>query len=280
MTWNIVLPFDGIKSAIYSVQYALDFAKILDANLYVLHVINHRAYKSAKKVFGKSEIETRRYCLDRIKGIFEEIKKEAEKKEFKKCFFEIKFAEHIEEGIANFAKEKKADLCVLQPSPYAQVEIVGDLAMKITKKLHSPVLFIKTKKMLKSRPVFFVPIDENIKNLTCVKFAVDLAEKFKAEIVFYHTTWTRKDLTSCDPIDHCLGEVKENVRLSEKLANDKKIKFKTIIKKDDSISGGIIRSAVENEADVIFMNESSSLIGGQPTLVLKNSMYPMILTKK
>ena len=59
-----------------------------------------------------------------------------------------------------------------------------------------------------------------------------------------------------------------------------KIKFKTIIKSDDIIAGGIIRNAVENEADVIFMNESSSLIGGQPTLVLKNSMYPMILTKK
>jgi nucleotide-binding universal stress UspA family protein len=280
MTWNIVLPFDGIKSSIYSVRYALDFAKILDANLYVLHIVNQKAYQSAKKVLGKNESETKKYCLNRIEGIFEEVKNEATKKGFNKCFFEVKFSEHIEEGIANFAKEKKADLCVIQPSPYAQVELVGDLAMKITKKLNTPVLFIKTKKMLRANPIFFVPIDENVKNLVSAKSAIEIAEKFKAEIVFYHTTWVRKEVISCDPIDHCLEEVKENIRMVEKLASNKKIKFKTIIKKDDSISGGIIRSAVENEADIIFMNESSSLIGGQPTLVLKNSMYPMILTKK
>jgi len=280
MTWNILLPFDGIKSAIYSVRYALDFAQILDANLYVLHIVNQKAYSSTKKILKKGDKQTKAYCLNRMTGIFDEVKKEVNKRKFNKCFFEVKFSAHIEEGIANFAKEKKINLCVIQPSPYAHMEFVGDLAMKITSKLNSPVLFIKTKKMIKTEPKFFVPIDENEDNLTSIRLAVDLAEKARAEIVFYHTTWTRRELTSCDPIEHCLEEVKKNIKISEEYAQTKKIKFKTLVRTDDWIAGGIIRAAVENEADVIFMTESTSLIGGQPTLVLKNSMYPMILVKK
>ncbi|MEI7718400.1 MAG: universal stress protein [archaeon] len=280
MVWNILLPFDGIKSAIHSVRYALDFAQILDANLFVLHVVNQKAFQSAKKVLKKGDKEVKEYCIKRISGIFDDVKKEIGKRKFKKCFFEIKFSEHIEEGIANFAKEKNINLCVIQPSPYAHTEVIGDLAMKITKKLDSPVLFIKTKKMLKTKPVFFVPIDENEDNLASIRFAVDLAEKAKAEIIFYHTTWARKELISCDPIDHCLEEVRKNIHVSEALAKNRKVNFKTLVRKDDWIAGGIIREAVENEADVIFMTESTSLIGGQPTLVLKNSMYPLILVKK
>jgi nucleotide-binding universal stress UspA family protein len=80
MVWNILLPFDGIKSAIYSVRYALDFAQILDANLFILHVINDKAYQSAKQVLKKGDKEIKKYCVERVSGIFDDVKKEANKR--------------------------------------------------------------------------------------------------------------------------------------------------------------------------------------------------------
>lgn len=276
VNYNIALPFDGLEQTLRSANYALKIAKIIGGCVNVVHVINSKAYNAVKKVYGFNDTKARIYCKKRVEGILEDIKKQLKSRNIKYSL-NIIFSEHIEEGISNFCKKNKIDLCILQPSQYNHPKLIGDLANRIEKKLDKPALFIKTKKIFGKNPVFLIPIDEKEKNLVSLYKTRDLIKQLKGKIIFYHTTWPRDGFRKSDPLQHCLPEVLNNIKKAEKFAEG--IEFKTIIKMDEIIEGGIIQCAVKNNADFIVMASSDSLIGGKPELVLKNSAYPLIIVK-
>jgi len=181
----------------------------------------------------------------------------------------------VTSGILNFSTDYDIELCILQQSPYHHSELVGDLSKKISDKLRTPSLFVKTKSIIKKNSAILVPIDENLGGEW--KVAVALAKKISGKVIFYHTTWKDISIESDQAIDHCDPRVKKNILQIKNQINDVDYLFK--IEMADSIHGGIICNATKYNVDLVIMRKSKSIIGGQDALVLNNSAFPLLIIK-
>jgi nucleotide-binding universal stress UspA family protein len=277
---KILLPFDGLKNTYVSAKYAIYLAKLLDAKLHVLYIIRTSAVASAKACLGKHERHIKKYCIERIKCLFEEIKEEARKAGLKNYELNIAFGENVTKGVIDAIKKKEIDLCIVQPSPYYHSELTGDLAKRVSSKVKMPTLFVETKGILAKGATILAPIDEIKENMISVKAGIALAKQIKGKVIFYHTTWREKGLKTEEAIKHCDPRVVECIGIAEKIAMENKVEYEIIVEMEKTIEAGIIKCAVRNQADLIVMTSSPAIIGGQAELVLDNSMYPLLLVKK
>ena len=268
---RIIVPYDGLKTTIHSVCYSMQVAKIFGSKVYIVHIIDKDSFNSAKLATKLSDSMLKKYCLLRTNGIFNEVTEEFRKNNFENFELKIEFSESVDLGIKKFTQKNKIDLCIVEQSPYASSEMVGNLASKISKKINIPTIFIKTKNSISKKARILFTIDEKERNFAEI---LGIAKELDAKAIFYHTTWKRKDLPLENPASHCEEKVKLNLK---KIETELKNEFETIIEMEPTIEGGIMKCAVKKGVDLIVMHQSKSVLGGKPDLVLTHSMYPVLL---
>ncbi|MBI5066054.1 universal stress protein [Candidatus Woesearchaeota archaeon] len=276
---RILLPFDGLSTTLPSVLYAVSLAKLLNAKLYVIHVVTSNALKSVTERFNKSEEFSKKYCANRINGIFNVVKENAKKVDLKDCEIAVVFAETVDKGVIAFSEKNKTDLCIMQPSPYHKTRMAGDITKNISSKTKMAILFIRSKSAIKKGTIILAPFDEKKENIASVKTAIDLTKKINGKLILYHTTWKVQGLETNDTIKHCDQRVLDNLEVIKRLVEENEISYEQIIETAPTILGGILQCAVRKEVGLIVMSGSTSLIGGQAELVLENSMHPLLLIK-
>ncbi|MFC4633662.1 universal stress protein [Dokdonia ponticola] len=139
---NILVPIGSSSSAASTLQYAIDLAQKLDANVYVISV-----FQEFSKVGGMSKVNTllKEESENRINSVL----KAVDKKDVSVIAHPIKG--DILEGVKRFNKHVPVDLMVLSPRSNSQREEVylGRTSGKLVKETNIPVLVVPDNEVFK-----------------------------------------------------------------------------------------------------------------------------------
>lgn len=144
---NIVVPTDFSKNSNLAMQYALYLARMLDAEIFILHVIDNGSLSSLKKSLVVSP-------PDQFRELFKIIRRNAN--QYMDKFMNklntrgVKINKAIVRGvpfieIVRHAKRKDADLIVMGTRGVTGLQsiLIGSTAEKVVRKSYCPVLTIK-----------------------------------------------------------------------------------------------------------------------------------------
>ncbi|WP_299217263.1 universal stress protein [uncultured Dokdonia sp.] len=132
---NILVPIGSSNSAITTLQYAIDLAEQVDANVYVISV-----FQEFSKVGGMSKVNT--LLKEESEKRIDAVLKSVNKKNVSVIAHPIKG--EILEGVKRFNKHVPVDLMIISPRSNSQREDVylGKTSGKLVKETNIPVLVI------------------------------------------------------------------------------------------------------------------------------------------
>ncbi len=139
---NILVPIGSSDAAITTLQYAINLAQKIDANVYVISV-----FQEFSRVGGMSKVNTllKEESENRIDAVLQSV----DKKEVSVIAHPIKG--EILEGVKRFNKHVPVDLMILSPRSNSQREEVylGKTSGKLVKETNIPVLVIPDDEIFK-----------------------------------------------------------------------------------------------------------------------------------
>lgn len=147
---KILFPIDFSANALYSLNYACDMAKLLSAELILLHVVEYITYPAFYDIVQESQ-------EDIIEKLHE---KNVEKmRQLSKDFKDIKLINKIARGtpsdeILKLAHNEKIDLIIMATHGHTNIlhSLIGSLTEKIVRKAACPVLTLKPKDFISEMP--------------------------------------------------------------------------------------------------------------------------------
>lgn len=139
---NILVPIGSSSSATTTLQYAIDLAQKLDANVYVISV-----FQEFSKVGGMSKVNT--LLKEESENRIHSVLKSVDKKDVSVIAHPLKG--DILEGVKRFDKHIPVDLMVLSPRSNSQREEVylGRTSGKLVKETNIPVLVVPDDEVFK-----------------------------------------------------------------------------------------------------------------------------------
>lgn len=135
---NILVPIGSSNGAITTLQYAIDLAQEIDANVYVISV-----FQEFSRVGGMSKVNT--LLKEESENIIEAVLNAVDKKEVSVIAHPIKGG--VLEGVRRFNRHIPVDLMVLSPRSNSVREEVylGKTSGKLVKETDIPVLIVPEK---------------------------------------------------------------------------------------------------------------------------------------
>ncbi|MEO9534339.1 MAG: universal stress protein [Crocinitomicaceae bacterium] len=258
----LLVPHDFTKVADNAVDYALQLAKNMNANVELLHVVkDSKGISKAKSQFEK---------------LVADIKN-------KPAGVEVNY--HVRSGsiftdIANTAAEIQASLIIMgtHGSKGIQQKMFGSFALKVITSTHVPFLVVQEQFTGTDTSKIVVPIDESQESLQIEQVTSGLAEMLKSEV---HILTEKK-------IDSNLKlKVAVHSGLLSKQFKEAGIPYVSeVIKKEKGYSADIVNYAAKNNANLIaFAYHSDSLLPqfdtfAQSLITNKSGVPVLVLNSK
>ncbi|MFK5981924.1 MAG: universal stress protein [Flavobacteriaceae bacterium] len=244
---SILVPIDFSEQAKYAAQVASDIAKISNAKIYLLHMLELPTGIIDPSSYGSSSnTPTALLFLKRAHEKFEEFKKlsflkglEVEDSvQFHKAF----------DGIIEESKNKKVDLIVMGSKGTSGLEemLIGSNTEKVVRNSEIPVLVIKNKiEQFKIENVVFASNFEK-KNKVSFQKILDFVSLFNARIHLLKINTISNFETTKESSDAIRNFI-NNFDLGDYTLN---------IYNDNSVEAGIINFSSVIDADAIIINTS------------------------
>ena len=152
MTSKILLPHDGTEISDKALEKSKEFAKALNAELYILQVIEHIPIPSSL-ILGNDRqwiAQTRRSIAKKleegwIKMAKEKINPVLEKENIKFNITASTDEPPISEQILKFASENKIDLIIMgsqRLSEISKIKALGSVSRKVSENVDCPIMII------------------------------------------------------------------------------------------------------------------------------------------
>jgi nucleotide-binding universal stress UspA family protein len=152
LTSKILLPHDGTEISDKALDKSKEFAKAFDAELYILHVIEHSPLPPSL-ILDKDRkwiAETRRNIAKKLKEGWIKMAKEKinpllEKENIKFNITVSTDVQPISEQIVKFASEKKIDLIIIgsqRLSEISEIKALGSVSRKVSENVDCPIMII------------------------------------------------------------------------------------------------------------------------------------------
>ncbi|HSF00448.1 MAG TPA: universal stress protein [Nitrososphaeraceae archaeon] len=152
MTNKILLPHDGTEISDKALDKSKEFAKAFDAELYILHVIEHSPLPPSL-ILDKDRnwiAETRRNIAKKLKEGWLKMAKEKinpllEKENIKFNITVSTDVQPISEQIVKFASENKIDLIIIgsqRLSEISKIKALGSVSRKVSENVNCPIMII------------------------------------------------------------------------------------------------------------------------------------------
>ena len=152
MTNKILLPHDGTEISDKAFDKSKEFAKAFDAELYILHVIEHSPLPPSL-ILDKDRnwiAETRRNIAKKLKEGWLKMAKEKinpllEKENIKYNITVSTDVQPISEQIVKFASENKIDLIIIgsqRLSEISKIKALGSVSRKVSENVDCPIMII------------------------------------------------------------------------------------------------------------------------------------------
>jgi nucleotide-binding universal stress UspA family protein len=150
---KILVPIDGSKFSIKAADYAMLLSSKLDADLFVIHVLDDIPYEHNVDAFGLYDIETPdeikqilQEARDATRGWFDDIKTRAKQKNIRMIKTDlVTTRSSIESAIVNYGERNQIDLIIIGASGHSGFKklMPGGVASGVVKHSHCPVMMIK-----------------------------------------------------------------------------------------------------------------------------------------
>jgi nucleotide-binding universal stress UspA family protein len=152
LTSKILLPHDGTEISDKAFDKSKEFAKAFDAELYILHVIEHSPLPPSL-ILDKDRkwiAETRRNIAEKLKEGWIKMAKEKinpllEKENIKFNITVSTDVQPISEQIVKFASENKIDLIIIgsqRLSEISKIKALGSVSRKVSENVDCPIMII------------------------------------------------------------------------------------------------------------------------------------------
>lgn len=283
---NILWAYDFKKASQAAMTYAKEFAKIFNSRLIGINVLQIHPvlyYELPADVLDYiNELAKKRYkdAETRFQKLSKAIKEEG-----------IDFKYFIREGKANeeiikVANEEQADLIIMGNSSEDEgnSNFIGSTVLKVIKSTHIPTMVIKKSvRQLKIRRIL-IPTDLAKGYEKVFDLALEIADKFNAEIYFLHIIeiYSYEDIEKVH--DRLMVEVSKIVQENSNALKKKagKINIFEFVRKSINATTGILEFAEEKKIDLIIMGTharagvSKYLLGSVAEKILRFSELPVI----
>jgi nucleotide-binding universal stress UspA family protein len=152
MTSKILLPHDGTEISTKALEKSKEFAKALNAELYILHVIEHSPLPPALILDNDRQwiAETRKNIAKKLKEGWIKMAKEKinpilEKENIKFNLIVSTEEQPISEQIIKFASENTIDLIIIgsqRLSEISKIKALGSVSRKVSENVDCPIMII------------------------------------------------------------------------------------------------------------------------------------------
>ena len=152
MTSKILLPHDGTEISDKALDKAKEFAKAFNAELYILHVIEHIPIPPSL-ILGNDRqwiVESRRSIAKKLREGWLKMAKEKINPFLKKENIKFKIIvsteeQPISEQILKFALENKIDLIIIgsrRLSEISKIKALGSVSRRVSENVECPIMII------------------------------------------------------------------------------------------------------------------------------------------
>ena len=152
MTSKILLPHDGTEISNKALEKSKEFAKALNAELYVLHIIEHSPLPPSLILDNDRQwiAETRKNIAKKLKEGWIKMAKEKinpilEKENIKFNLIVSTEEQPISEQIIKFASENTIDLIIIgsqRLSEISKIKALGSVSRKVSENVDCPIMII------------------------------------------------------------------------------------------------------------------------------------------
>jgi nucleotide-binding universal stress UspA family protein len=149
---KILLPHDGTEISDKALERSKEFAKAFDAELYILHIIEHSPLSPSLILDNDRKwiAESRRNIAEKLKAGWLKMSKEKinpilEKENIKFNIIVSTQEQPISEQIVTFASENKIDLIIIgsqRLSEISKIKALGSVSRKVSENVDCPIMII------------------------------------------------------------------------------------------------------------------------------------------
>lgn len=269
---KILIPYDFSETADLSLEHAIFMAKLLKAEITLLHIVETVSFTSAiSHAFSGFEKKIESATNEKLEQLAADI--------HNKSGISIKIRTEvgrIYKKICNVAKEMEADIIIMGThgtSGYQRFS-VGTNTSKVVQEAPCPVLSVQTHAKGLGFKRIAIPIDESHESRQKVPFAIGLAQ-------FYGSHITIIGLINFSNAD-LIRKFKIKVEQVEEYVVNHGLSYDTKYVEGNDLSALTMKTAEENDADMlVIMTEQEPsitgfLLGTYASKVVNNSKIPVL----
>jgi nucleotide-binding universal stress UspA family protein len=275
---KILVPVDFTEMSESAALQGAEMAKLLEAEVYLLHVIPSNGHYSSLNL----EKPTPSDLINKVEDIINEKMTDFKNKILKKSGISAKttiYTGNIVNRIIEFSHREKIDQIIMGThgaSGYKEM-FIGSNAQRVVTLSEIPVLTMLDSKHESVFKNILIPIDDSIHSREKVNIALKIAKLYKSKI-------------------HILGLVNSNekkdtdkmhIRLEsvEKFVTHESLSFVTSIEHGDSMAKTAINYAEKNQCDLIVINTGHEsritgiFLGAFAQQIVNHSVVPVLSVK-
>lgn len=270
---NIVVPVDFSEQSKIALSQTYNLAKMANADITLLHVIDEALFKSILHLF-KNNDEHEAMIREEAMLKLEDFAKEARSKSG------LAFNCRVEKGkiyetVTEVAEELDAMFIVMGTAgePSIKKKFIGSNAVRVIGDAHCPVITIKGQQHRSGCEVILLPLDLSKETKEKVVKCIEIA-KFFQSIVKVITIVTTSDEFLINKMERQMDQVLNFIK-------DHDIECTGEFIKGDDISDGVLAHAQEINADLIIIMTQQELewteyfIGTESQQIINHSEIPV-----
>ncbi|HEX5002057.1 MAG TPA: universal stress protein [Bacteroidia bacterium] len=269
---KILIPYDFSETADLSLEHAVFMAKLLQAEITLLHIVETVSFTSAiSHAFGGFEKKIESATNEKL----EEVAKNIHMKSGVKLNIRTEVG-RIYKKICQVAKEMEIDIIVMgsHGSSGYQKFSVGTNTSRVVQEASCPVISVHTHAKSLGFKKIVVPIDDSHESRQKVPFAIELARKYGSHIhIVGLITFSDEDLRR---------KFKIKVEQVEEWVVQHDLKYDTRYMEGNDLAGMTMKAAEEADADLlVIMTEQEPsitgfLLGTYASKVVNSSPVPVL----
>lgn len=269
---RILIPFDFSETAELSLEQGLFLAKIVSAEITLLHIVENVSFTTAiSQALGGVEKKIESVSQERLQAYADEIRAK----------HGLPISIRTEVGrvyrkINEVAKDMKADIVIMGTHGSAgyQKFALGTNTTRVVQECSCPVLSVQSHAKEMGFKKILLPIDETNESRQKVPFAVGLAQFYNAQIILLGIiNFSGEDL---------IRRFKIKLEQVEDYVVNHGLDYETVYREGNDLAGITLKAAEELDADLlVVMTEQEPsitgfLLGTYATRVVNNSKIPVI----
>ncbi len=271
---KILIPFDFSDTAALSMEHAIFMAKLLKADIYLLHIVETTTFPSSiSHAFSGFEKKVEEASNEKLRELSEQIHREHGIQ-----VHIITEVGKIYKRIVHTAKQTHADIIIMGThGASGSSYIIGSNTTRVVQEAPCPVISVQTHAKKVGFSKIALPIDDSVESRQKVNFALEIAKHYNSHVVVIglmrngNEDYQRKFRIKIEQVEDFL--------------KDHGISTECIFKTGDDLAKNTLQSSTEIEADLlVIMTEQEPsitglLMGSYATKVINGSRIPVMTVR-